>query len=156
MRVERIRDERRRLLSGILALVCFCMAVLPFFETTSIESRAATFTGQNIWSGSSETMFGHSRNYLYRWSDGYQMTFCISPGKHMGTAVQAGATRTTIEDETYPYIKSQEDYLILAKLCTWFDLNASIWTDNATYAAGWPGAGGGQARAGNLQPVAGD
>ena len=135
MRVERIRDERRRLLSGILALVCFCMAVLPFFETTSIESRAATFTGQNIWSGSSETMFGHSRNYLYRWSDGYQMTFCISPGKHMGTAVQAGATRTTIEDETYPYIKSQEDYLILAKLCTWFDLNASIWTDNATYAA---------------------
>ena len=98
MKRRYVWGRRRRLLSGLLAFVCFCMAFLPFFEGTSIVSRAGTFTGRNIWTGGSETMLGHSRNYFYRWSDGHQLTFCISPGKHMGSAVVASGMRTSIED----------------------------------------------------------
>ena len=151
MKRRYVWGRRRRLLSGLLAFVCFCMAFLPFFEGTSIVSRAGTFTGRNIWTGGSETMLGHSRNYFYRWSDGHQLTFCISPGKHMGSAVVASGMRTSIEDGSWPYISSEEDYMRLAMICGWLEANGAAAADNATYAAaqtavwsivyeGWNGA----------------
>ncbi len=72
---------------------------------------------------------------MYRWTDGWQMTFCIMPGNHMGSTVTAGAIRTNIEDEEIPYIESREDYERLAMVCSWYDANGSISADNATYAA---------------------
>ena len=135
MRTKYIRGTRRQILAGILAFACFFVSVLPFFAVTSIDSRAASFTGRNIWSGGAEQLFGHSRNYLYRWTDGYQMTFCISPGKHMGVSVVSGAIRTTVNDTDIPYIGSTGDYKLLADICTWYDHHGSIYADNATYAA---------------------
>ncbi len=146
------RGKGRRFAAGCMAVLCLFMAAAVSFDGASLISHAAEFHGTNIWSGGSEQLFGKSRNYMYRWSDGYQMTFCISPGKHMGSTVVAGALRTTIEDEEIPYIKSREDYEKLAIICTWFDQNGSTQADNATYAAvqtavwaimndGWESAG---------------
>ena len=135
MKRKYVWETRKRILSGFLAVVCFCMAFLPFFEGTLIISRAGTFTGKNIWTGGSETMLGHSRNYFYRWSDGYQLTFCISPGKHMGSAIRASGMRTNIEDGSWPYISSEEDYIRLAEICGWLEINGASAADNATYAA---------------------
>ncbi len=132
---ENIRINRKRILAGVLAFTWICKVVLPFFDMTPSVSRAANFKGTNIWSGNAETMFGHSRNYLYKWSDGYQMTFCISPGKHMGSSVTSGAYRTTVDDTDIPFIRSTEDYELLADVCCWFDRHGSTQADNATYAA---------------------
>ncbi len=126
---------RERILSGLMAAVCFLTALLGTFSAGEIVSRAGTFSGRNIWSGGSEMLFGSRRNYLYRWTDGTQMTFCISPGKHMGTLVSSGALLTHIDDEEIPYVKSREDYEKLAQICSWFDRNGSVYADNATYAA---------------------
>ncbi len=112
-----------------------CIFVLNSIHVNHMESHAATFKGKNIWSGGTEAMFGHNRNYMYKWTDGWQMTFCISPGNHMGSTVTAAALRTNINDSDIPYIKSREDYEKLAVICTWFDQNGSIGADNATYAA---------------------
>ena len=131
----RRNSEIKRWLSGFLALVCFCMSFLTSIHTGSITSYAATFKGTNIWTGGSEILNGRSRNYLYRWTDGWQMTFCIAPGNHMGSTVTAGAVRTNIEDADIPYIDSREDYEKLAMICSWYDANGSIYADNATYAA---------------------
>ncbi len=138
MKIESIRVKRRRILSGFLAFVCLCVSVFPFYavmKTTTIVSRAKTFSGKNIWSGGSETLFGHSRNYLYRWKDNYQLTFCISPGKHMGVMVTSNGIRTSVDDAEIPYIRSTEDYQLLADICYWVDHHGSVSADNATYAA---------------------
>ncbi len=135
MKNKRFQKKGRRLLAGCMAAVCFFLAAAVSFDGMTLVSHATTFRGTNIWSGGSETLFGKSRNYLYRWTDGYQMTFCISPGKHMGSTVVADSLRTTITDESIPYIKSREDYKKLALICTWYDHNGSIMADNATYGA---------------------
>lgn len=128
------RNERKRTWSGILAIVLVLSTVLSLFVPT--KTMAANFKGKNIWTGGSEVMFGKSRNYLYRWSDGYQMTFCIDPGDHMGSEVVSSAGRYNINDENVPYISSQEDFARLALICDWFDTRAgSISASNASYAA---------------------
>ena len=93
--------KRRYILAGLLALACFCASVLPCYHGIII-SRAASFRGTNIWGGGSETVLGHRRNYLYRWSDGYQTTFCIAPGKHMGSDVTFEIRNTAIDDADIP------------------------------------------------------
>lgn len=128
------KRERKRAWSGILALVLIVSAILSVIVPT--KTMAATFKGRNIWSGGSEVMFGKNRNYLYRWSDGYQMTFCIDPGDHMGSEVVSGAGRYHIHDENVPYISGEEDFARLALICDWFDTRAgSISASNASYAA---------------------
>ena len=62
MRKKWIRERQKQVQAGILAILCFCMAVLPLFDMTSVVGRAATFSGPNIWSGGSEMLFGHKRN----------------------------------------------------------------------------------------------
>lgn len=118
-----------------MAVICFSLSFLTSVHTTSMVSHAATFRGRNIWAGGAEIINGRSRNYLYRWTDGWQMTFCIMPGNHMGSTVTAAAIRTNVEDEDIPYIDSREDYERLAMVCSWYDANGSVSADNATYAA---------------------
>ena len=128
------RNERKRAWSGILAIVLVLSTVLSLFVPT--KTMAASFKGKNIWTGGSEVMFGKSRNYLYRWSDGYQMTFCIDPGDHMGSEVVSSAGRYHISDEDVPYISGKEDFARLALICDWFDTRAgSVSASNASYAA---------------------
>lgn len=117
-----------------MAMVLVVSAILSTFTPT--RTWAANFTGKNIWAGGSEAMFGKSRNYLYRWTDGYQMTFCIDPGDHMGSEVRAGAVRYNIDDDNIPYITGRADFERLALICDWFDTQAgSISASNASYAA---------------------
>lgn len=136
MRMKRIgKHYGRRWLSTMMAVICFCMSFLTSVHTTTVVSHAATFQGRNIWTGGPEVINGRSRNYLYRWTDGWQMTFCIMPGNHMGSTVTAGAIRTNVDDADIPYIESREDYERLAMVCSWYDANGSVSADNATYAA---------------------
>ncbi len=143
--------KRRYILAGLLALACFCASVLPCYHGIII-SRAASFRGTNIWGGGSETVLGHRRNYLYRWSDGYQTTFCIAPGKHMGSDVTFEIRNTAIDDADIPCIRSDADYELLADICYWLERRGSVRADNASYAAaqtavwaimsdGWESAG---------------
>ncbi len=129
------QKRKGRLLSGCLALWCLGLVILTGLHTNFIVSRASTFRGKNIWTNGSEVLHGRNRNWLYRWTDGYQMTFCISPRNHMGNTVTASPLLTNINDSDIPYIKSKEDYEKLAILCSWFDTNGSVSADNATYAA---------------------
>lgn len=130
-----MRQKRKRLISGFLAVLCFCLSVLSGIHVTAINSHAATFRGKNIWTGGAELLHGRNRKWMYKWTDGWQMTFCITPRNHMGDTVVAQAIRTNIADSDIPYIKSKEDYEKLAVICTWFDQNGSTGADNATYAA---------------------
>lgn len=122
-------------MSGFLAVLCFCLSVLSGIRVTTIDSHAAAFRGKNIWTGGAELLHGRNRKWMYKWTDGWQMTFCITPRNHMGDTVVAQAIRTNIADSDIPYIKSKEDYEKLAVICTWFDQNGSTGADNATYAA---------------------
>ena len=100
-------------------------------------THAAAFRGKNIWTGGPAVINGRSRNYLYRWTDGWQMTFCIMPGNHMGSTVTAGAIRTNIDDEDIPYIESREDYeaRIFTDLQTSVDLIKANVGSEVTYFA---------------------
>lgn len=130
-----MKQKITRVLSGLLAVVCFGMIFFPLSDTNFFVSRAATFRGKNIWINGPEAIYGRNRNWMYKWTDGWQMTFCIAPRNHMGSTITAEARRTNIDDDEIPYIKSKEDYEKLAMICTWYDNNGSIHADNATYAA---------------------
>ncbi|MDR1548410.1 MAG: SrtB family sortase [Hungatella sp.] len=124
----------KRFLSGFLACLTLAMTILT--AVTPITSYAAAFTGKNIWSGGSEVIFGSNRSYLYRWSDGFQNTFCIEPGLHMGKNVNAYAGRYYIDDENIPYIDSKEDFQRLALICDWFERSGGgLGSSNDVYAA---------------------
>ena len=122
-------------ISGILACLILGMTIIT--SRLPLTSYAASFTGKNIWSGSSEIIFGKNRSYLYRWSDGYQNTFCIEPGQHMSSKVIAGAGRYNIDDSNIPYIDNTEDFRRMALICDWYEKKAgAISATNASYAAG--------------------
>lgn len=129
----------KRVWSLFLAMICLCMVIIPQRCGGFLVSRAATFRGKNIWTNGPEVVYGKSRNYMYKWTDGWQMTFCIAPGNHMGSTIVAEAKRTNIDDEDIPYIKSKEDYEKLAMICTWYDTHGSVHADNATYGAAQAG-----------------
>lgn len=125
----------KRWLAGFLA----CLTVIMTFLTsyTPMISYASTFSGPNIWSGGSEVIFGQNRSYLYRWSDGWQNTFCIEPGQSMNGRVNAGAGRYHITDSDIPYISSAEDFQKLALICDWYEKKeGAIGARNSSYAAG--------------------
>ena len=125
---------KKRWLAGFLACLTLVMTILT--SSIPITSYAASFTGRNIWAGNSEIIFGSNRSYLFRWSDGYQNTFCINPGQHMSSQVRAGAGRYNINDSDIPYISSQEDFRKLALICDWYEKKAgAIDANNASYAA---------------------
>ena len=130
-----MKQKITRVLASLLALVCFGMLFLPLSDVNFFVSQAATFRGKNIWTNGPEAIYGRNRNWMYKWTDGWQMTFCIAPRNHMGSTITAEARRTNIDDDEIPYIKSKEDYEKLAMICTWYDTNGSIHADNATYAA---------------------
>lgn len=128
-----MKHKKKRLMAGFLAIVLFCLTFIPYIPI--IQSHAATFAGKNLWTGGSEIMFGKSRNYLYRWTDKFQDTFCINPKFHMGSDVYAGAVRYNIEDSNIPYIESKEDFERLALICDWYEKKGSIMSPNAQYVA---------------------
>ncbi len=130
-----MEQKAKRVLSVFLVLVYFGMLLFPLSYSNFFVSQAATFRGKNIWTNGPEAIYGRNRNWMYKWTDGWQMTFCIAPRNHMGNTITAEARRTNIHDEEIPYIKSKEDYEKLAMICTWYDTNGSIHADNATYAA---------------------
>lgn len=129
------QSNRTRCLAGFLA--CLMLAVTVFTSYTPMISYAASFTGRNIWSGGNEVIFGKNRSYLYRWSDGFQNTFCIEPGQSMNSTVRAGAGRYNINDTDIPYISSENDFRKLALICDWYDTVAgsTFHASNASYAA---------------------
>lgn len=134
-----MEQKEKRVLSGIVAWICLWMLILPLCRPGLFVSKAAAFRGKNIWTNGAETIFGRNRNWMYKWTDGWQMTFCIAPRNHMGNTITAEARRTNIDDDNIPYIKSREDYEKLAMICSWYDSNGSIHADNATYAAAQAG-----------------
>ena len=130
-----MEQKAKRVLSVFLALVCFSALLFPLSYSGFFVSQAATFRGKNIWINGPEVIYGRNRNWMYKWTDGWQMTFCIAPRNHMGNTITAEARRININDDNIPYIKSKEDYEKLAMICNWYDTNGSIYADNATYAA---------------------
>ena len=124
----------KRWVAGFLALLILTTTALTSY--VPMTSYAASFTGRNIWSGGSEVIFGNNRSYLFRWSDGFQNTFCIAPGRHMGSNVNAYAGRYNINDSDIPYIDSAEDFQRIALICDWYEKKAgAISASNASYAA---------------------
>ena len=111
-----MKQKITRVLASLLALVCFGMLFLPLSDVNFFVSQAATFRGKNIWTNGPEAIYGRNRNWMYKWTDGWQMTFCIAPRNHMGSTITAEARRTNIDDDEIPYIKSKEDYEKLAMI----------------------------------------
>ena len=129
--------KRRKMKQCLVAfLACLVIVMTLLTRYIPITSYAANFTGKNIWSGGTEVIFGKNRSYMYRWSDGYQNTFCIEPGQHMSANVSAAAGRYSISDSDIPYISSTEDFQRLALICDWYEKKAgAILATNASYAA---------------------
>lgn len=129
-----IKRKVRRWMAGLLACLTFVMTILTTY--TPMDVYAASFTGKNIWSGGNEVIFGSNRSYLFRWSDGFQNTFCIEPGHHMGRDVTAYAGRYNINDSNIPYINSEEDFRRIALICDWYEKKAGAMSaTNSSYAA---------------------
>lgn len=132
----------KRILSMMLSLLFIVYAIVFNMQAgmglSAYASGELGFTSKNLWIGKKELVFGHERDYLFKWTaSNKEVVFCAEPGKHMGKDVKATVREYGTDDENIPVSLDKKDFKRLALIVSWYKTSPSDISYAAAQIAIW-------------------
>ena len=132
----------KRILSMMLSLLFIIYAIVFNMQAgmglSAYASGELGFTSKNLWIGKKELVFGHERDYLFKWTaSNKEVVFCAEPGKHMGKDVKATVREYGTDDENIPVSLDKKDFKRLALIVSWYKSSPSDISYAAAQIAIW-------------------